>query len=215
MRLPAFVAASTASASLWVGAAMVAGALFARQIELALGWMEGHVALAALVLGALVGAYVVVKAMQRWRMSRFLRPPSLSASTNCASGLAREPRPFIIDVGSSLAHHARPHIPGAVMLDLDAIARADDFPDDRDIVLYCACPNEESARRGAQLLMQQGLSPGAAAGRRHRRLVGRGASDRAWEDDDVRAVCSARRPHSGLKRLLATPSVAFSTIDRA
>ena len=65
----------------------------------------------------------------------------------------------------SLAHNARPHIPGAMMLDLDAIARSDDFPDDRDIVLYCSCPNEESARRGAQLLMRKGY-------RRVRPLVG-------------------------------------------
>jgi 3-mercaptopyruvate sulfurtransferase SseA len=41
----------------------------------------------------------------------------------------------------------------------------DDLPDDRDIVLYCACPNEESARRAAQLLMRKGY-------RRVRPLVG-------------------------------------------
>jgi 3-mercaptopyruvate sulfurtransferase SseA len=52
-----------------------------------------------------------------------------------------------------------------MLLDLDAIARADDFPDDRDIVLYCACPNEESARRAAQLLLKKGY-------RRVRPLVG-------------------------------------------
>jgi rhodanese-related sulfurtransferase len=43
------------------------------------------------------------------------------------------------------------------MLDLDAISRADDFPTDRDIVLYCACPNEESARRAAQILLAKGI----------------------------------------------------------
>ena len=43
------------------------------------------------------------------------------------------------------------------MLDLDAIARANDFPTDQDIVLYCACPNEESARRAAQILLGKGL----------------------------------------------------------
>ena len=71
--------------------------------------------------------------------------------------LAQDPRPLVIDVGSRLAHQARPHIPGARMLDLDAISRADDFPVDQDIVLYCACPNEESARRAAQILLAKGL----------------------------------------------------------
>jgi len=151
----AFVVASIASAALWVGAAMAAGAIFARQIDVALAWMTEHLALAALVVGALVGIYVVVKALQRWRMARLLATAMISID-ELRERIAGEPRPFVIDVGSSLAHHARPHIPGAVLLDLDAIARSDDFPDDRDIVLYCACPNEEAARRGAQLLLQKG-----------------------------------------------------------
>jgi membrane protein DedA with SNARE-associated domain/rhodanese-related sulfurtransferase len=155
MRIPAFVAASTASAALWVGAAMVAGALFARQIEFLLAWMETHIALAAFTLGTLVGAYVVAKAVQRWRMTRFLDGVMITVD-DLRERLAGNPPPLVIDVGSSLAQHARPHIPGAVLLDLDALARADDLPSDRDIVLYCACPNEESARRGAQLLMQKG-----------------------------------------------------------
>jgi membrane protein DedA with SNARE-associated domain/rhodanese-related sulfurtransferase len=157
MRVSAFTVASIASASLWVGAAMVAGALFARQIEIALAWMERNIALAVFVLGALAGAYVGVKAAQRWRMGRFLEAAIITVD-ELRERLAAEPRPFVIDVGSNLAHGSRPHIPGAVLLDLDAIARSDDFPADREIVLYCACPNEESARRGAQLLLQKGYS---------------------------------------------------------
>jgi membrane protein DedA with SNARE-associated domain/rhodanese-related sulfurtransferase len=156
MRVPAFVAASTASAALWVGAAMVAGALFARQIDIALAWMATHFALAAWVVGVLIALYVAVKAVQRWRMTRFLATSMMSID-ELREQLAADPRPFLIDVGSSLAHNARPHIPGAVLLDLDAISRSDDFPADRDIVVYCACPNEESARRGAQILIQKGF----------------------------------------------------------
>ena len=155
MRISAFVLASIASAALWVGAAMAAGAIFARQIGIALEWMTSHFALAGLIVAALVAAYVAFKAVQRWRMARFLATAMISID-DLRERLAAEPRPFVIDVGSSLAHHARPHIPGAALLDLDAIARLDDFPADRDIVIYCACPNEESARRGAQLLMQKG-----------------------------------------------------------
>jgi rhodanese-related sulfurtransferase len=155
MRLPAFVAASTASAALWAGAAMIAGALFARQIDFALAWMATHFALAAWAVGALVALYIAAKAIQRWRITRLLATSMLSID-ELREQLAAEPRPFVIDVGSSLAHHARPHIPGAVLLDLEAIARTDDFPGDRDIVVYCACPNEESARRGAQILIRKG-----------------------------------------------------------
>ena len=155
MRAGAFVLASIGSAALWVGAAMAAGAIFARQIGMALDWMSSHFALAGLILAALVAVYVAFKAVQRWRMARFLATAMITID-ELRERLSGEPRPFVIDVGSSLAHHARPHIPGATLLDLDAIARLDDFPADRDIVIYCACPNEESARRGAQLLMQKG-----------------------------------------------------------
>ncbi len=155
MRVAAFVAASAASAALWVGAAMIVGVVFARQIEFVLGWIESHVVIAAFVIGTIVGAYVVMKALQRWRMTRFVAAAMISVD-ELREQLASPSRPFVIDVGSSLAHRARPHIPGAVMLDLDAIARANDFPEDREIVVYCACPNEESARRAAQLLIEKG-----------------------------------------------------------
>ena len=155
MRPAAFALASTASAALWAGAAMVAGAIFSRQIEFALDWMTAHATLAAAAIGAAAALYVMLKAVQRWRMARFLAAAMISIE-ELRERLADEPRPFVIDVGSSLAQSARPRIPGAVLLDLDAIARADDFPADRDIVLYCACPNEVSARKGAQLLMQKG-----------------------------------------------------------
>ena len=164
MRIGAFVATSTASAALWVGAAMIAGAVFARQIEMTLAWIEGHVALAAVTLATAVAVYVAVKAFQRWRMSRFIATATITVD-ELRDRIAADPRPFVIDVGSSLAHGARPHIPGATLLDLDAIARSDDFPGDRDIVVYCACPNEESARRAAHLLLAKGY-------RRVRPLVG-------------------------------------------
>ena len=164
MPIAAFAAASAASAGLWVGAAMVVGVVFASQIEFVLAWIQSHLALGGFLLGALIGAYVMLKAIQRWRMTRFLAGAMIDVE-ELRERLSQHPRPFVIDVGSNLAHHSRPHIPGAVLLDLDAIARMDDFPQDREIVLYCACPNEESARRGAKLLLQKGY-------RRVRPLVG-------------------------------------------
>jgi rhodanese-related sulfurtransferase len=72
--------------------------------------------------------------------------------------LAAEAPPMLVDVGSHLAHQSRPHIAGAVLMDLDAIDReADAFPRDREIVFYCACPNEVSARRAAQILLTRGF----------------------------------------------------------
>ena len=155
MRVGAFALASTASAALWAGAAMATGALFARQIDVALAWVTANFAFAALAVAVAVAIYALVKAGQRYRMTRLLAA-SLMSVDELRERLAGHPPPFVIDVGSSLAHDVRPHIPGAVLLDLDTIAQCDDFPDDRDIVLYCACPHEVSARRGAQILLGKG-----------------------------------------------------------
>jgi len=156
MPVGGFVVASIASAALWVGAAMGTGFLFATQIDAVLTWMTAHFALAGTAIAAVIGVYVAVKGWQRWRLARFVSAAAISID-DLRAALDGEARPFLVDVGSRLAQQSRPHIPGAALLDLDAIARLDDFPQDRDIVLYCACPNEASARRAAQILLNRGF----------------------------------------------------------
>jgi membrane protein DedA with SNARE-associated domain/rhodanese-related sulfurtransferase len=156
MPVAAFTVASVASAALWVGAAMGTGFLFAAQIDAVLTWMSVHLALAGTAIAVVIGAYVALKAWQRWRLTRFVNAAVISID-ELRTALDEQSRPFVVDVGSRLAQQSRPHIPGAALLDLDAIARLDDFPADRDIVLYCACPNEASARRAAQILLNRGF----------------------------------------------------------
>jgi rhodanese-related sulfurtransferase len=38
------------------------------------------------------------------------------------------------------------------------VAEVAAFPGDRDIVFYCACPNEESSKRAAQILLAKGFT---------------------------------------------------------
>ncbi len=153
----AFAVASLASASLWVGAAMGVGLVFSNQIEVALAWMTENAGIAAMTVVAVVVAYIGYKAYERYRIVRHVDAARITID-ELRERLSQEPRPFIIDVGSRLAHQARPHIPGARMLDLDSISRLNDLPTDQDIIIYCACPNEESARRAAQILLAKGLT---------------------------------------------------------
>jgi membrane protein DedA with SNARE-associated domain/rhodanese-related sulfurtransferase len=159
LRMPvgSFVAASTASAALWVGAAMAVGYLFAAQIEAVLDWMSANFGIAAAAVVVAVLLYVGSKAWQRWRRTQLVNAAAIGID-ELRRALDGEPRPFIVDVGSRLAQQSRPHIPGAAFLDLTMIAKADDFPSDRDIVVYCHCPNEESARRAAQILLGRGYT---------------------------------------------------------
>ena len=157
MPVSAFTVASLASACLWVGAAMGVGFAFSRQIEVALTWMSNNAPIAVTAVGLAVALYVGVKGAQRWRLSRYVDSALISID-ELRERMAQDPRPFVVDVGSQMAHQSRPHIPGAALLDLDQIANASDFPADREIVVYCNCPNEASAKRAAQILLRKGLS---------------------------------------------------------
>jgi membrane protein DedA with SNARE-associated domain/rhodanese-related sulfurtransferase len=155
MSLPRFLVAATASATLWVGAAMGAGALFRREVEAVLAWMTANAALALSILVGLFVLYLAWKGVQRWRLARFVEARMIGVD-ELARALRGATPPLVVDVGSRLAHESRPHIPGAQLVELAAIANGHAFPLDRAIVAYCQCPNEASAKRATQLLLARG-----------------------------------------------------------
>lgn len=157
MGFPPFLLAALASAALWVGVAMGVGYLFRDKIEMGLQWMAHNAALAGMTIGCLFAIYIAWKAQQRWRMARFVHAARITVD-DLKARIAAKRAPFLVDVGSKLAHRSRPHIVGAVLMDLDDIERdVAIFPRDREIVFYCACPNEASARRAAQILLGKGF----------------------------------------------------------
>lgn len=155
MTLPRFLAAALASAVLWVGAALGAGALFRREVEAVLAWMAAHAALAAAALAGLLAGWLAWKAARRWRLARAV-DARLIRVDELARALEGGAPPLVVDVGSALAHASRPHLPGALLVDLDAIARGHAFPPERALVFYCQCPNEASAKRATQLVLARG-----------------------------------------------------------
>ena len=68
--------------------------------------------------------------------------------------------PVVIDVRSQIPEYAGgPRVPGALAYTLAQLPQAAaGLPRDREIVLYCSCPNEASAVRGARLLAEQGVN---------------------------------------------------------
>jgi membrane protein DedA with SNARE-associated domain/rhodanese-related sulfurtransferase len=154
MTLPRFLLAATASAALWVGAAMATGAIFRHEVEAALAWIGRNGALAGSVLLGLLAAYVGWKAFQRWRLARFVEGRMIGVD-ELAAALRGPEAPVVVDVGSALAHESRPHVAGALLVELAKVP-GHAFPRDRAIVLYCQCPNEASAKRAAQILLANG-----------------------------------------------------------
>ena len=65
----------------------------------------------------------------------------------------------VVDVRHPLSLQLDPDtIPGAINFTLEEIEhRHQEIPRDRDIVLYCTCPNEVSSARTAFLLKKKGI----------------------------------------------------------
>ena len=155
---PRFVLLSMLSAALWVGVALVAGMLFRLQIERLLQRLDQIGSMAAAGGLMLLGAYVAFKWWERRRFMKALRMARIGvAELNELIRAGTEP--LIIDVRSSSARALEPHwIPGALHIALPEVApRLKDLPRDRDIILYCTCPNEASAASVAKILMNHGF----------------------------------------------------------
>ena len=142
---------------LWAGAAIGTGMLFQTQIGMVLlrlrnfGTMAGELALAAVLI------YIAYKWWERRRFNSVLRLPRVDVE-ELRGLMAKAAGPVIVDVRSALGREQdRRCIPGALEMTLDEVTtRLADFPMDREIVFYCACPNEASAAFAARKLLDRG-----------------------------------------------------------
>jgi membrane protein DedA with SNARE-associated domain/rhodanese-related sulfurtransferase len=155
---PRFIALSILAAMLWVGAGLLAGALFKTQIALLLIHLDRIGSMAFLGALILLSAYVAFKWWERRRFYKMLRMARISVAELHALIQGGE-EPLIIDVRSASARALEPHwIPGALHISLpDVDVHLKDLPRDRDIILYCTCPSEASAARVAKILMNHGF----------------------------------------------------------
>ena len=143
---------------LWVGLYVGAGILLGPQIDRLLPRLQAVGGVAVLVIAALLVAYIGYKWWQRRRFYAFLRMARITVADlyrELDSGAA----PLIVDVRSETARSLQPRrIPGAVHVPVQDMERhIQELPRDREIVLYCTCPNEASAAKVAKLLMGHGF----------------------------------------------------------
>jgi membrane protein DedA with SNARE-associated domain/rhodanese-related sulfurtransferase len=157
--LPAFLFFNGIGAMLWVAAGVGGGALFDRQIEYILARIEHYGSTAVIVLVALLAAYIAYKWWERWRFYKMLRMARISVD-ELYRLMNEDKKPVIVDVRSHIARGMQPRrIPGALHVPLDDVeSHVRDLPRDRDIILYCTCPNESSAANAAKLLMNHGFT---------------------------------------------------------
>lgn len=153
-----FLLLSAAGSAIWGLVVVGAGMLLRDQIGAAL------TTLAALgwETASAVAALLILYAGWRWwrRRSEALarNVPRISAA-DLALLIDRGEAPVIVDVrGSAMQRVDARALPGAIWIDLAAIERGEDgLPREREVVLYCDCPDEASAAKAAQILRARGF----------------------------------------------------------
>jgi rhodanese-related sulfurtransferase len=144
---------------LYAGSLLGLGYLFSNQIQ-QVGEAVGHIGGGALSLMAVfAGAFIAYKYWQRQRLLRELRMARITVE-ELRQNLEAGENPIILDLRSKLEFERDPSvIRGAVHFVLDDIgSRRHEFPHDRDIVVYCSCPNEVTSARVALLLHRKGFT---------------------------------------------------------
>jgi membrane protein DedA with SNARE-associated domain/rhodanese-related sulfurtransferase len=154
-----FLFFNTLGATLWVGAGLGGGMLLGPQMERLLTRLDDLGTIAVVVIVALLAAYIAFKWWERRRFFSMLRMARISVDELYRlidAGAA----PVIVDVRSPTARALEPRrIPGALHVPLHAVDHhVKDLPRDREIILYCTCPNEASAAQVAKLLMNSGFA---------------------------------------------------------
>ena len=141
---------------LWVGSGIGLGYVFSNQLEEAVSMIGTLGSTMALILLGIVTGYVVYKVLHRYHVGRVM--PRVSAR-EVSEKIAAGEEPIIIDLRSRDARKESPGMPGALPWSIEeVIARQRDLPRDRDVILYCACPQDAASVQASWRLRKRGLT---------------------------------------------------------
>src|ERR1700677_1531083 len=145
-------------ALLYVGSFLLVGVVFSRQLEAIIAALASLGTGALGVVAGLIALYISYKCFQRYRLLRELRMARITVDELHQKLEAGESL-MILDLRSHAALEEEPAlIRGALHMSMDEVERRqEEIPRDRDIILYCSCPNEVSSARVALLLQRKGF----------------------------------------------------------
>ena len=158
LKTSSFLIFNGAGSALYSGTGIILGLLFHDQVDWLLERFATLGAHAMAVLGLLLALYI---AWRWWDRHRFIK--SLDTGRISVIELSRMieagEEPIVLDVRSRTHREIDGRrIPGAIHVDLDALeATLEGIPRDRDVVVYCACPNEVTAVKVAMQLRERGI----------------------------------------------------------
>jgi rhodanese-related sulfurtransferase len=153
-----FLLLTTLGSVLWVGAGLGAGMVFKAQINVLLAHLQRIGSAAATGFGLLLAGYIAFKWWERRRFYAQLRMARITV-TDLYELIEAGQKPIILDVRTHTARSLEPcWIPSAIHSPIEEIAnRIEELPHDREIIVYCTCPNEASAAQIAKQLMNHGF----------------------------------------------------------
>lgn len=144
---------------LYGGCYILLGYFFSTQIQQIVEALSGVGGSALGLIAALITGYIGFKYWQRHRLLSELRMARVTVDELRQKQEAGEDV-VILDLRSSAALKEDPSlIQGAIHLNLEDIEkRSQEIPRDRDVVVYCSCPNEVTSARVALLLHRKGFT---------------------------------------------------------
>jgi membrane protein DedA with SNARE-associated domain/rhodanese-related sulfurtransferase len=156
--IPHFLFFDGIGSLLYVGGFMLVGFMFSHQLEHVIGAFGSLGSSALGVLVTVVALYVGYKYFQRRRILRELRMARITVDELYQKLNAGE-NPVILDLRPNSELKQDPAlIRGALHMTMDEVdSRQKEIPKDREIVLYCSCPNEVSSARVALRLHRRGI----------------------------------------------------------
>jgi len=146
-------------AFLWIGTLSFTGYTFSNQLERIAAQAAYLGKWAVVLLLAAFACYILWKFYNRRKFLAKLRiaritPEELKKKMDAGEDV------LIVDLRHALDFNAQPEsIPGALHMDAAELEEAYQvIPRDREIILFCACPNEVTAARLALLLRSKGIT---------------------------------------------------------
>jgi membrane protein DedA with SNARE-associated domain/rhodanese-related sulfurtransferase len=159
VQLPRFLLFDAVGSLLHGGVYLLVGVLFRHQLDRVLSALARLGNWGLMLIAGLITAYIGIRYFQRRRLLRRLRVARIGVDEVRRRQIAGEPL-SIFDLRSRAELERDPQvISGARRVDYDALIRhAIELDPDRDIYVYCSCPNEISSASIALDLQRQGIS---------------------------------------------------------
>jgi membrane protein DedA with SNARE-associated domain/rhodanese-related sulfurtransferase len=154
-----FILLDGLSSVLYGGCFILVGVLFSQQLEQIINALTGLGRNAISVVAGPAALYIAYKYFQRYRLLSGLRMARITVEELYQKQEAGE-HPVILDLRQQVELELNPTvIRGALHMTTDEVEhRHQEIPRDRDIILYCSCPNEVTSAGVALHLHRKGIS---------------------------------------------------------